>query len=305
MMVPNDEPPVLADQNNGIANRQSVRDDRVLAVTRWVAALLIPPLVTAFIVLYLLPSPDGRSFAFAWPIRPIMTGIVMGSGYLGGAYFFARVVIARRWHYLTLGFLPVTSFASLMLLTTILHWDRFDRSGLAFGVWLGLYIIAPILVPVLWLSNRKRDPGSLVASEFSISRDIRRLVGVLGACLIVSAVLLFIWPDPVIAIWPWQLTPLTARILASWLMLPGVGALGLMTEPRWSSWRVVIESISLWLALLVIGIVRNWQDFDQSRPLIGFVWGIPLALAGLLTLYVIMEVMRRRRTTATTGETAS
>jgi hypothetical protein len=42
----------------------SERDDRVLPVTRWVAILVVPILVLAFIILYGLP--DRTTDYFAW-----------------------------------------------------------------------------------------------------------------------------------------------------------------------------------------------------------------------------------------------
>jgi hypothetical protein len=61
-------------------------DDRVLPLTRGIAAFIVPFLVVAFAVLYLWPGDTDR--LFAWPIRPTMTAMVLGSAYLGGAYFF-------------------------------------------------------------------------------------------------------------------------------------------------------------------------------------------------------------------------
>ena len=60
-------------------------DDRVLPLTRGVAYAIVPFLVVAFAVLYPWPSDTDR--LFAWPIRPMITAMVLGSAYLGGAWF--------------------------------------------------------------------------------------------------------------------------------------------------------------------------------------------------------------------------
>ena len=52
-------------------------DDRVLPLTRGIAAVIVPFLVVAFAVLYLWPGDTDR--LFAWPIRPTMTAMVLGS----------------------------------------------------------------------------------------------------------------------------------------------------------------------------------------------------------------------------------
>src|SRR5437868_4041789 len=96
---------------------QAVSDDRVLPFTRIVAGFIIPFLVLAFFVLF--PWPGDTKRLFAWQIKPTMSPMVLGSVYIGGAYFFARVIPAKRWHTIAGGFVPVATFASLMGITTI------------------------------------------------------------------------------------------------------------------------------------------------------------------------------------------
>ncbi len=132
-------------------------DNRVLLQTRWVAALVIPFLVLAFAILVFIPNQTGQRFA--WEIKPPMTAAFMGTGYLGGAYFFARVVTARRWHRVATGFLAVTAFTWCTLLATLLHWDRFDFRHLGGLLWLALYLVTPFLVPWIWWRNLKGSKG--------------------------------------------------------------------------------------------------------------------------------------------------
>src|SRR5258708_37925273 len=103
-----------------------VRNDRILPETRWVSAIIVPFLVAAFAILYLFP--DHTKELFAWDIQPRMSAMMLGAAYIGGAYFFVRVAAFARWHWVKIGFLPVTIFASLMGIATILHWDRFNHS---------------------------------------------------------------------------------------------------------------------------------------------------------------------------------
>ena len=99
-----------------------VRDDRILPETRVVSALIVPFLIAGFVILYLFPDDTGR--LFAWTIEPSMTLLVMGAGYVAGAYFLARAVFASRWHEVGLGFLPTAMFTYPMALATFFHWDK-------------------------------------------------------------------------------------------------------------------------------------------------------------------------------------
>jgi hypothetical protein len=72
-----------------------VRDDRILPETRWLAVLIIPFLVAAFILLYFWPNDTDK--LFAWTIKPAMTPTMLAAAYLGGIYFFTRAVLAKQW----------------------------------------------------------------------------------------------------------------------------------------------------------------------------------------------------------------
>lgn len=63
---------------------------------------------------------------------------------------------------------------------------------------------------------------------------------------------------------------------------------------RWSAWRVEVESIALWLSLLLVGVVLNWDDFDQANPLTWYIATIALLEATLIFLHATMELRRRK-----------
>jgi hypothetical protein len=63
-------------------------EDRVLVSTRVVSAAIVPFLLLAFAVL--VPWPTDTKRLFAWAIKPTMSAMILGSVYLGGAYFFVR-----------------------------------------------------------------------------------------------------------------------------------------------------------------------------------------------------------------------
>ena len=84
-----------------------VRNDRILPETRWVSVVIVPFLVAAFAILYLFP--DRTQELFAWGIQPRMSAMMLGAAYLSGAYFFVRVAANARWHWVKVGFLPVTA----------------------------------------------------------------------------------------------------------------------------------------------------------------------------------------------------
>ncbi len=259
------------------------RDDRVLPVTRIVAACVVPFLVLAFAVLYFRPDLSGERFA--WKIQPTFTAFWIGTGYLGGAWYFASVVRAKRWHEVSLGLPPVCAFVWVMLAATVLHWERFDVHHLPFQLWLILYLVTPLLIPGLWFANRRRDPIQPDAGAAIVPSRVRTAMAWIGGMLVAVALWMFMFPQAAIGVWAWKLTPLTARVMAGWFSLSGVGGLVLANEPRWSAWRVLLQSMMVWLALLTLGIWRAWAEFDLTRPAFAAVIAVPLSLLGLALLY--------------------
>ena len=57
------------------------RNDAILPATRWLATAIVPFLIIASAILYLLPNDTGR--LFAWPTKPPMTAMMLGAGYMG------------------------------------------------------------------------------------------------------------------------------------------------------------------------------------------------------------------------------
>ena len=151
-----------------------MRDDRVFPETRLLGAVIVPFLVVAFALLYFFPD-DTRHW-FAWDVQPTITPLIMGAGYIAGAYFFVRVALETRWHRIQVGFLPVTAFTLFMAIGTFNHLDRFATAHVAFWIWVGLYVTTPVLVPLAWWRNRATDPGTPEPGEPPLPGFVRPLL---------------------------------------------------------------------------------------------------------------------------------
>ena len=274
-------------------NPRRAGNDRVLWETRALAALIVPFLVAAFVILYFRPQDTGR--LFAWPISPSMTSFVLASAYIGGAYFFVRVVFERRWHHIAVGFLPVTTFAGLMMIATVLHWNRFTHGGVSFVTWTVLYATTPVLVLGVFLQNRHSDAGIPDPDDVETPGAIRWVMGGAGAVILVAGLALFAFPSVLIATWPWRLTPLTARVIGSCFALTGVFGLSIVGDHRWSAARIALQSQAVGVVLILIGIVRAWSDFTAANAMTWlFVGGMSVLLVAISVLYVVFELQRAR-----------
>jgi hypothetical protein len=271
-----------------------MRDDRVYPETRLLGAVIVPFLAVAFALLYFFPD-DTRHW-FAWDVQPTITPLIMGAGYIAGAYFFVRVARESRWHRIQVGFLPVTAFTLFMAIATFNHLDRFATAHVAFWIWVGLYVATPVLVPLAWWRNRATDPGTREPGEPPLPGVARPLLLAVGAAQSAVALVLLLSPSTMIEHWPWQLTPLTAQTLGGWFALPGVTALMMGLDGRWTAIRITLESQLIGLVPILLGTIRAWDDVDTSNALAyAFVTGIAALFVSLLALELSMLGRTRAR----------
>jgi hypothetical protein len=265
-------------------------DDRVLPLTRAVSWLTVPFLLVAFAVLW--PVPTDTDALFAWPSRPTLTAMVLGAAYLGGAYFFVRAGRAAHWHTIKGGFVPVTTFATLLGIATVIHWDRFQHRHVAFWLWAALYFTTPFLVTFVYLRNRRHDAPA-VDGHLRLPLTTARIIGGVGTLALVTGLSLFAAPDIAIRYWPWQLTPLTARVMGAVFCL-GLAGIGALVDRRWSSARTPVQVAAVMLVLILVAGGRAHPELSGGSILTwAFVAGFGTFAVALAVLYVRMERLSR------------
>jgi hypothetical protein len=269
------------------------RDDRIFVVTRAVAVVVILILVLATDVLNF--DPGRTATRFPWTIPSHMTCFVMGSGYGSAVYFFIRVLTGRRWHRVHLGFAPTTAFVTLLLASTLLHSGKFHHGTFPFELWFVVYLVTPVVIPALWAWNHRTDPRELEPADARLPDAVRLALVVTGLAMAAVTAIVFVRPSLAIPVWPWPLTPLTARAVAAFIALPAVAWLAMAADSRWSACRIPIETVGLGLVLLLIGVARAWSEFDTSRLLTYvYVVGLSATLVSVTALWLWMNHSVRR-----------
>ena len=267
--------------------------DHVDTYTRVLAAIILPFLAAAVVLLYLLPSQT--EVTFAWTITPTLTAMFLASAYVGGIVFFVHVLRTPRWHRVKYGFPAVLVFATLLSIATFLHWDRFHFGHISFFTWVTLYVTTPVLVLVAIFRNWRAD--SSVAGrtqneqrDYRIARGPRVVIATVGIVAFACGIVLFINPAPFVDSWAWQLTPLTARVVGAVLTLPGVVNVWLLVDPRWSSFRLIFQAEIVSLAFIALAIVFARGDIAWDRPAgPAFVVGIGVSLVAFVAFYLFCE----------------
>ena len=266
------------------------RSDRLLAPTFWTAVCIVPVLVAAWTILYLFFG-DTQTL-WAWTIDPPMSCLVMGGGYISGAYFFARVATGNRWHRVAPGFLGTTAFTTLLLAATVLHWDKFNHDHVSFWAWLALYVVTPPLLPWLWRNNQRTDPGTPDPDDVRLPATLRRLVTIGGCLQLTVAALMFAFPEKWVEDFPWTVTPLTVRSISAYVAFPAVAWVCFAFEDRWSSFRITMQTATLGLVLVGLGALRVTDTFTGPS---WSVWAFAISLTTSISLLVWLQLAMDRR----------
>ena len=262
----------------------------VRPLTRAVAGALVLILGLAAVGLYGWPGETER--LFAWTIKPDLTPLLMGAGYASGIVFFLYVTRARRWLEVSFGFVGVTTFVTLMTIATIIHWEKFNHDHPAFIAWVVLYTITPFLVPALWVYNGGWQPGPVGRLDVEVPPWARVALGVVGGALFLIGLVIFLKPSVAVEHWPWDVTPLTARVVASFTAL-NVGWAAAALDRRWSALRIpCVSSLSGWV-LLLLGILRARDDLHTDRATAWIYIGGTLAVIALLGWLLVTMSLRR------------
>ncbi len=279
------------------AEGASRENDQILPATRWVSLAVVIILIPAFVILWWLPGRTAD--AWAWTIKPDMTPIFMGAGYGAGAFFFWSAARGRRWHQAAAGVLSAAIFALFMLAATLIHYDRFNHGhapfvgAFMFYGWVAVYVVSPALVALLWLRNQRTDPRTPDPGDPLVPAAVALAARAVGAGAVIGGLVFFAAPQLAQDIWPWKLTPLTARVISSFTIQVGAGALLLSLDDRWSTWRLLLQTFLVACTLILVGAARAWNNFDHANPLAWLFVGGLAAMAGVIVvLYRRMELTR-------------
>jgi hypothetical protein len=267
--------------------------DSISPLTRAVAALILLFLADASQLLLLLPDRTGE--LFAWGIQPEINASILASAYVAGSYFFIRVCSGAQWHSVAGGFPPIIVFVWLAGIATFLHLDRLNEGTLPLLAWVALYVLSPLLVPVMYLANRSR--AGLAAPEDRLSRGVRLLLGVAGGAVVALALVVFLAPAAAIEVWPSPITPLTTRVVSAVIALYGSVWVTVALRADAADARIPLESQAIGLVLVLVGVARGSDAIDWAN---GIALAFVVATAAMLATSAALCVSLRSLAAANT-----
>lgn len=277
-------------QTYGASGRTSADDsDRLTRSSRMLLIVFICLTFAATSALLVLAPQTDR--LFSWTIQPPLSAAFLGAGYGAGCVLSLLAFRSRSWADARLALVTVLLFSVLTLAATILHLDRFHLSApgvparFAAWVWLVVYVAVPFaLAAVVLLQGRRAGPAA--SASRALPLPLVLVLGLLGAVMVALGVCLFFAPAVGARVWPWPLTPLTARMTGAWLLALGVAAGLALRESRPAHLRipaaalVVFAALQL-VALLAYGNAVAWGSVAAIVYVVGLLAVLGAGLVGL------------------------
>ena len=191
----------------------------VLPAWRWFFRLAAGLALIAGFLLFPLATETDRFFS--WTIGPPITAAFLGAAYWAAFVLLAWSAAQTSWRRAGAAVLPVLTIAALLLVVTLIHLDKFDLDSVFGWFWLFVYVcVTPLLLYLVWLQGRP----STAAGERGVHVVVRAVLSLQGALLLAVGAALLIAPVDASDLWPWTLTPLTARAIGAFLVGFGVAA---------------------------------------------------------------------------------
>ena len=284
---------------SGAADAPATRPDQtdrfaILPATRLLLMVFGALTALAYLALFVMAARTDRYFA--WTIAPPATAAFLGGAYAAGCVGVALGLRSGRWPAIRVPYVGILVFTLVTLIATLWHLDRFhfDAPGslarFAAWLWLAVYALIPIaMLAMLLLQGRRTE----AADHERPPLPVQLLLGAQSLVLLAVGVLLFAAPASAQLLWPWPLTPLTARMVAAWLFGFGVAiALGLRQTDR-AQPGIAAAAYAVLAALELVVVVRYPEVVRWSSPAAWVYLAVATSILGA-SLYTLVRARRER-----------
>lgn len=249
------------------------------AFTRFFFLLgVIPLLFIAGVQLFVL-SEQTQTY-FAWTIPLALTAAFMGAGYWAALAYAYSLFRNPGWDRARASIPAAFTATTLLLVATLLHLDQFHLDSPALitrfvtWVWIAVYVVTPPIF-LYFLVTQFRKGGKEDATPPAFRDWVRGGFYLLAAFGLITGILLFFFPNTIIPLWPWPLTPLASRAVGAWMTTFGVAAATL----AWQNDRVngsgALATLLAFCILQLVVLLRYPASVDVANPL---AWGFILFL---------------------------
>jgi hypothetical protein len=181
---------------------------------KFVELFLVANAVAAVLSLVLAPGSEDW---FTWTIVPDAAARTLAVMYANAVVLALLALRAPDWAHARVVFVLITVFALAATVMTLFNLDPFrQHPWYHLAYWLGGYAVLVVIAPpvLVW---QERLHGGRLAVRAPLSRAARTTGALAGLASAVAAMALLVDPAGVSDVWPWDIAPLTGRLVGVWL----------------------------------------------------------------------------------------
>jgi hypothetical protein len=245
---------------------------------------MVTTILVVVIAVQLFVLTEQTENFFAWTIAVPLSAAWLGAGYCSGIALLWPAARQRLWSRARIAVPAVLALTLAMVVTTFIHLELFHLDGplgaatLAAYGWIASYILVPAAIMLL-LPRQLRAAGHNASRGLPLPPWIRVLLVGQAAVLLAIAGALLVTPERAASLWPWTLTPLTARAIGAWLMGTGVVVAQWNWENSTDRTRIPAVSSLVFALLQFVALARYPAEVEWGTPQ---AWVYLLFLAGML-----------------------
>lgn len=251
---------------------------------------VIGPLTRFLIGVPLVLLTTQTATYFAWTIEPPMTAAFLGANYWSSALLAILASRETLWANGRTSVSVALAFAPLTTLATVLHLDQFHLDTFYGWFWVAAYTIYPLQL-TYFLRQQLRSPGGDPPRRRSLPRWVRAILALQAILLVPLGIGLFVLPGTVATVWPWDLPPLSAQVVAAWVIAFGVLAAHSIFENDFTRVRAGMLGYPFLGAMQVLMLLRFSEDVRWDEPS-ALVYVAVIASFFVLGAYALIEESR-------------
>jgi hypothetical protein len=234
---------------------------------------------------------------FAWTIEPPMTAGFLGANYWASALLALLAAREVLWANGRVSVSVALAFAPLTTLATLLHLDLFHLDTFFGWFWVVAYTVYPLQL-AYFLRKQLATPGGDPPRERALPMWIRVILGAQAALMVPLGIALFLFPSAVGDLWPWRIPPLSAQVIAAWVLAFGVLAGHSLLENDFARARAGMLGYPFLGFMQVVMLVRFGDVVRWDSPSAWIYVGV-IASFFVLGAYGLMTEFRSRGALAT------
>jgi hypothetical protein len=227
---------------------------------------IIQCFLAAFFVLWFWILPQTGIY-FAWPVRPELTAMFLGAGFILRSYFGYHLWHDKYWYSVRWSMYGDFAFLGVLFITTWWHVSEmnWNLQGVPAGlrifslivthVWVLAYTFEPLTV--FLFHPRDAESNAPVPSSLSEGGLLQSTKSALLAIFYLGAALwalFFFTPEFANTRWAWELNAFDARIMSAWFAGSAVWSVTMYFMTDWAEVKVGVRAILLFL----LGLLGVW-----------------------------------------------